>query len=276
MATRWGLHNMFKILAFAVILLSQTAYAEVVELNRAGPTCDAELRACTLVVQINGEMADSTVNQLKAILETTRQYAEKNKYFFTFFQAELNSPGGNVDAALAVGRILRTEGAAAVVNRGAICLSACVLTLAGGSSRSLDGTIGIHRPYFSVPTGDISAPDVRASYQELLGKIRAYLRAMNVVDSLADAMLQINPENMHMLSAVELSQYGLSEIDPVAMETFDLEQAQKYGLDRQEYMRRKSLAEQQCGGAVSTACYQSVLKAGHFEQPDFTQYGRSR
>jgi hypothetical protein len=98
----------------------------------------------------------------------------------------------------------------------------------------------------------------------MLGKIRTYLREMNVVDSLADTMLRINPEKMHVLSAVELSQYGLTDVDPVSMETFDLEQAQKYGLDRQEYMRRKSLAEQQCAGPVSSACYQSVLKAGHF------------
>jgi hypothetical protein len=60
----------------------------------------------------------------------------------------------------------------------------------------------------------------------------------------------------------------------VTTETFDLEQAPSYGLDRQEYMCRKSLAEKQCGGptSIATGCYKSILKNGHFEQPDFTQY----
>jgi hypothetical protein len=43
-------------------------------------------------------------------------------------------------------------------------------------------------------------------------------------------------------------------------------------------MRRKSLAEQQCGGpsSLGTACYRNVLKNGYLEQPDFSQFGRPR
>lgn len=270
---------MMKILIAALILFgSQAAHADVLEINRAGPSCDARFQACTLVVQITGVITDITTKQLQAIVEETRREAEQNHYSFAFLQAELDSLGGDVDAAMAIGRLLRKENAAAIVNRDAVCLSACVLVLAGGASRGLEGTIGIHRPYFPVPTEQVSAANVRASYQEMLGRLRAYLREMNVDEGLADAMLRIDPEHMHVLSGNELNQYGLSKVDAVTAETFDLEQAQLYGLDRSEYMRRKLLAEQQCGGSTSiaTGCYRSILKNGYFEQPDFSQYGRAR
>jgi hypothetical protein len=268
-----------KILAVTLMLSAGgTAYADVTEIHRTGPTCDAEFRACTLVVRIGGMITDQTVDQINAIVDKTRQQAEKNGYSFAFLQVDLNSRGGTVDAALAIGRILRKEQTAAVVNRGAICLSACVLVLAGGSYRGLEGTIGIHRPYLPVPNEEVSAAGIRVSYQTMLEKIRSYFREMNIAEGLADAMLRISPENMHVLTPAELNQHGLLEIDPVTAEESDLTQARYYGLDRQEYMRRKLLAEAQCGGpgSLGTGCYKSIMKNGYFEQPDFSQFGRER
>jgi hypothetical protein len=89
-------------------------------------------------------------------------------------------------------------------------------------------------------------------------------------------MLRINPENMRVLGPSELLQYGLTEVDPVALETFELQQAKSLGINRQEYMRRKSLAEDHCGGPGSfgTPCYRGILRTGHIEQVDFSQFGR--
>jgi hypothetical protein len=252
------------------------AHADVLELQRAGPTCDPQLRACTLLLQISGEITDSTAQRVRQIIDQRLRQAEANNYTFAFLGVELNSPGGSVGAAMTIGRIIRKEQASAAVPRGSTCLSACVLILAGASYRGLEGTIGIHRPYFQVPRADISPNDVGVAYSQMLQNMRDYFREMNVTEDLADAMLRINPEHMRVLNLGEMTQFGLTEVDPAAQETFELQQAQSLGIDRQEYMRRKSLAEQRCGGPASlgTYCYRNILKSGRAEQVDFSRYGR--
>lgn len=268
---------MRRILSLILIVCGcQAAQAEVMLLHRAGPICDPAVEACTLNLQINGEITENTPQQVQQLIDKTRTQAKSKNYFFAFLGLELNSPGGSVDAAMAIGRIIRKEVAGAFVPRGSVCLSACVLVLAGGSYRSFEGTVGIHRPYFPVPKEDVSADNIKATYQKMLQNIRAYLREMNVAEGLADAMLRINPENMRVLTTSELTQYGLTDVDPVAEETYDLQQAQSLGIDRQEYMRRKSLAEQECGGPTSqsTLCYRNIIKMGRVEHYDFSRFGR--
>ena len=111
----------------------------------------------------------------------------------------------------------------------------------------------------------MSSQNVKAIYQQMLQDLRAYLREMNVVEGLADAMLRINPENMRILSEGVLADFGLTAADPIAMETFELQRAGLLGVDRHEYMRRKSLAESRCGGpaSIGSPCYDGILRNGH-------------
>jgi hypothetical protein len=55
--------------------------------------------------------------------------------------------------------------------------------------------------------------------------------------------------------------YGLTFEDPVAREIRELKAAQKYGLTRQEYMRRKSLGARYCA-SETTFCYQRIMETG--------------
>ena len=126
----------------------------------------------------------------------------------------------------------------------------------------MQGQVGIHRPYFEVPKDEVSHGKVAELFQKMLQDIRAYFREMNVSEQLADAMLRINPENMRVLSDAALNSYGLTFEDPIKQETWDLEQAQFYKLDRQEYMRRKTLAENRCGLLVSSECYRNIIETG--------------
>jgi hypothetical protein len=257
------------------ILASQAANADVRQINRGGPTCDPRFRACILVIQISGEITDETATGLETVISRVRNAAAASQYMFTFLSVELNSPGGSVDAAMKIGRILRKEGPIVDVKKGALCLSACVLILAGGATRGLDGTIGIHRPYFEVPSGNVSSETIKSNYQQMLQAIRAYLKEMNVVENLADDMLRTNPEHMRVLSENELTQYGLTDADPVVMEALEIQEAKALGLDRKEYMRRKLLVERSCGGSLPSyaECRRNILKSGNFPQVDFSQYG---
>jgi hypothetical protein len=63
------------------------------------------------------------------------------------YRAVLDSPGGSVDAAIEIGRLLRERSADANVPRDMACVSACVLVLVGGKAREIEGRLGIHRPY---------------------------------------------------------------------------------------------------------------------------------
>jgi hypothetical protein len=268
---------MFRVLALLIAALScQAANADVRQINRAGPTCDPAFKACILVIQINGEITDDAAAGLESIISGVRHTAEASQYTFTFLSVELNSPGGNVDAAMKIGRILRKEGPIVDVKMGALCLSACVLILAGGATRGLDGTIGIHRPYFEVPSGNVSSETIKSHYQQMLQAIRAYFKEMNVVANLADDMLRTNPEHMHVLGASELTQYGLTDADPAAQEALEIQEAKTFGLDRKEYMRRKLLVEHSCGGSIPSYadCRGNILKSGSVPQVDFSQYGR--
>jgi len=74
----------------------------------------------------------------------------------------------------------------------------------------------------------------------MLQDIRSYFREMNVSEQLADAMLRVEPKNIRFLDYDALRLYGLTAVDPVEQETLDLQEAQSFQLDRQEYIKRKA------------------------------------
>jgi hypothetical protein len=141
------------------------------------------------------------------------------------------------------------------------------------------GRVGIHRPYLEVPKDAISPDKVNEMFQKMLQEIRSYFREMNVSEQLADAMLRIEPEHMRVLNDAALNGYGLTYEDPIARETKELQIAQKYGLSRQEYMRRKALATSRCA-RPTTFCYQKIIETGRVDprispdEDDLSRYGR--
>jgi hypothetical protein len=104
----------------------------------------------------------------------------------------------------------------------------------------------------------------------MLEDMRAYLREMNVSERLADDMLAIEPQRIRVLTSAELTDYGLERVDPaeqqrraVENEARDVEEANRLGLDRMEYTRRKTLAESLCQTEpVFFECERRVLRAG--------------
>jgi hypothetical protein len=89
---------------------------------------------------------------------------------------------------------------------------------------------------------------------------------MNVSEQLAEAMFRIEPENVRFLSKREAEGYGLTEWDPVYKELKDVQEARKLGLDRQEFMKRRSIALAHCRQTSSASriddwltCYDGVM-----------------
>ena len=124
----------------------------------------------------------------------------------------LNTGGGQVTSAIAIGRLLREVKGVAKVEAGSSCLSACVFVLAGAPYRVVQAgaVVGIHRPYD--PTESETAAELQKRKQASLDAlVRAYLKEVNVPPSLYEAMLKA-PE-VRPLPPSELSWYGLNAAD---------------------------------------------------------------
>ena len=137
---------------------------------------------------------------------------------------EIDSPGGDVNAAIAIGKMFRKENAHLQVDKDSVCISACVLVLAGAVDRLVSGVVGIHRPYLvTTPRQSLTPDQIKDAYKRMLQEIRFYLRDMNVSERLADDMLATEPERVHILTRTELKGYGLADIDPAEQQRLAIE-----------------------------------------------------
>jgi ATP-dependent protease ClpP protease subunit len=218
-------------------------------------------------IDIDGEIDSGTVESVGRLFDNyhQRKCDDDNAFGALGDHYGINSPGGSVPAAMAIGRMFRKEHAWLGVD--GACISACVLILAGAVDRQIGGTavVGIHRPYFATTPQQRMTPDqVRDAYARMLQDIRAYLREMDVPERLADEMLATEPERVHVLTLAELTTYGLARIDSaeqrrraIENEARDVQEANQLGVDRREYTRRKSLGINACIFNSMTGKYMS-------------------
>ncbi|EAR51597.1 hypothetical protein OG2516_01721 [Oceanicola granulosus HTCC2516] len=122
----------------------------------------------------------------------------------------LNSPGGSVVDALAIGRALRDLGAETRMTEADICLSACPYMLAGGAVRAVeDGAmVGVHQHYFGENTA-LPAFLAVEDIQRGQGAVMAYLDEMGIDPRLMQPALVTPPDEIYLLTQDELAQYGL-------------------------------------------------------------------
>ncbi|WP_371037837.1 hypothetical protein [Rhodosalinus sp. FB01] len=122
----------------------------------------------------------------------------------------LDSPGGSVSDALAIGRMIRRLGIATEVDAQAICLSACPYLLAAGSARRAHpaALVGVHQHYFGENTllpAFIAVEDIQRGQ----GEVMAYLSAMGVDLAVMQPALLTPPDEIYLLTPEELQSYRL-------------------------------------------------------------------
>jgi hypothetical protein len=141
----------------------------------------------------------------------------------------ISSPGGDVEEAMLMGRVLRKHLATLQVPKGGRCESACVLVLAGAATK-LGFNVGIHRMR---PTPEMAqrmgASKLTAHYNSMRLRVDDYLREMGVSPLLADMMLRTGSETMRYLSDRELDDLGLHGMDPGFAEYYRAKQVERYG-----------------------------------------------
>jgi hypothetical protein len=196
-------------------------------------------------IEIKGLIGPPDVSAIyEAIVEANRSES-------AHFMFRITSTGGNVIAAMEIGRLIRSvRGSVQAVGT---CVSACVLVLASGINKGIyarntdeDHVVGIHRPYFSTLRENADYLSVRTQVARMDSAIRTYLEEMNIPTSLLEAMKAVPPEQIRWLNEKELKQFGLEGLDPIEQELRDVQSAKNLGIPRHEYNRRQQLVEALC------------------------------
>lgn len=139
----------------------------------------------------------------------------------------INSPGGNVAAALELGQLVRKRGMRVMVGRtedeeveGAlktiqtynpgICASACVFVLMGGVEREIseDSRVGVHQ---FAPTSDElgSVASATSSTQTIMAGLQGYAMQMGVDASVLTLASSTAPEDMMWLEPRDMERLNL-------------------------------------------------------------------
>ena len=122
----------------------------------------------------------------------------------------LDSPGGSVADALAIGERMRALGVETEVAAEAICLSACPYLLAAGVERRAHprALVGVHQHYFGENTllpAFIAVEDIQRGQGEVMG----YLIAMGVDPALMRPALLTPPGDIYLLTAEERADFRI-------------------------------------------------------------------
>ncbi len=114
----------------------------------------------------------------------------------------ISSKGGDLDEAMKIGRIIRNS--EIPVWTGDECFSACVFIYASGVERYARGKIGLHRPYFDKEYfANLTSIEAKRKYDELKQESIAYLKELEVAQSLIDRMFQTGSTEVDILEADE-------------------------------------------------------------------------
>ena len=172
------------------------------------------------------------------------------------------SNGGDFNASIQLGRLLRELGVSTVVAKNDQCMSACVFAFMGGERRVVEGRLGVHRPWFPLAQ---DFPDRQTKFRSLQKSLRAYIDEMDFPDSLYEAVMAVPPESMHILAPAELKRFYLEGISPSSEDLADAAAARRLGLSMFQYLQHKAKASasaspSSCSGSASpnAACSAAV------------------
>ncbi len=131
----------------------------------------------------------------------------------------IDSPGGDVQEAMKIGRFFRAFKYRVVVPKGMSCVSACVLVLVGAPDRMIDEEargIGLHRPHFPAEQfSQLNSDKAEAAQKEAMRAVGLYLEDMEVPDKMTEAIMATRSASVKMLSGPELvSDYGFEFRSP--------------------------------------------------------------
>jgi len=151
---------------------------------------------------LTGQIAPGDAARLADRLETT-PVAPRTVF--------LNSPGGSVTDALAIGRSLRALNVTTRMTASDICLSACPYIFASGVIRTADDDawLGVHQHFFGENTvlpAFLAVEDIQRGQ----GEVMAYLDEMGIDVAIMQPALITPPDEIYLLTPEERRDYNLT------------------------------------------------------------------
>jgi hypothetical protein len=160
------------------------------------------------MLQLTGTIDPGAAARVEAEIEAHGEYVKT---------VALNSPGGAVADALAIGKLIRDKGYATSVAAGALCASSCPLVFAAGRERiaSARSAIGVHQIYAAAPADSLlsrvaTAGQAMSDAQTLTAQISRYLKGMGVDEEVWLKALETPPDRLTYFSAEELKRLNLA------------------------------------------------------------------
>ena len=160
------------------------------------------------VLQLTGTFDPGAADRVAA------EVASHGEYIKT---VALDSPGGAVTEALAIGTLIRDKGYETSVAAGALCASSCPLAFAGGRERiaTEKSAIGVHQIYAAAPTGSLTsrlqaAGNAMSDAQTLTARISRYLAKMGVAEEVWLRALETPPDRLTYFSGADLTLLNLA------------------------------------------------------------------
>jgi hypothetical protein len=143
----------------------------------------------------------------------TQEIEARGEYVQT---VHLDSPGGSVMDALAIGSLIHDKGLATKVAAGSLCASSCPIIFASGKTRiaSAESAIGVHQIYAAALSGDPQsalrvAGTAMADAQATTADIIAHLTKTGVDPALWLHALKTPPNQLYYFSPKEMEDLKL-------------------------------------------------------------------
>jgi len=130
----------------------------------------------------------------------------------------LNSPGGSVGDALAMGKLIRERKLATEVEAGKLCASSCPLVFFGGLERRAGdkAAIGVHQ-VFAVSAPDPMAPrDDMSDAQRISARCQRYLGDMGINLQVWVHAMETPKEKLFVFKPDELKSLNIVTADAAA------------------------------------------------------------
>lgn len=184
-------------------LITTSANAKVV-IDRYSPTDKF------VSIKVVGEIQYGEEYSLEDAIETV----QREKFNLKLNAVVLNTRGGNVDAALKMGRLIRKHGLNTYLAPNGECASACIFVLIGGITRIAFGKLSVHRSGV-----DINSPTtlqkLKKHNDNNIKEVNDYVQEMGISPLLADAILMTPHWRTRSLTWRDRTRWGVHGMDTI-------------------------------------------------------------
>jgi hypothetical protein len=151
-------------------------------------------------------MAEGTIDP-GAAARFAEEIEARGEYVKT---VQLNSPGGSVDDAVAMSKLIREKTLQTKVVGRALCASSCPIVFAGGTQRiaEKDAVIGVHQ-VFNGSRERPSAEQAMSSAQSTTARVARHLEEMGIGSGLWLHALETPPDRLYYLTEKEMADFRL-------------------------------------------------------------------